>query len=125
VLGQVPSIAVSVGDEKDNDGKTAVTALQSDPPIERLQVEQPHLGFNRDRGPVKNTLRVPRALVARDWKRNLQPPWSSGRQLVPEALEQAGVRLVAHRVTVRVGATVEPKPNRSRRDCQLSDRDAR
>ena len=121
MLGKVPPIAVSVGNQQDDDGKATVSALQLDPPIERLHIEQPHLRLNPDRGPVKNALRVPRTSVASDRKGNLGSPWSSGRQLVPEALEQAGVRLVAHRVTVRVGATVEPKPNCSRRDCHLSD----
>ena len=67
MLGQVPPIDVSGGDEQDDDGKAAVTPLQADSPIERLQVEQSHLGLNPDGGPAENALRIPGALVARDW----------------------------------------------------------
>ncbi len=79
VLAQVPPIAVGVGYQQDDDANSAVAALQCNASIERLQVEQPHLGFDPNDSPLEDTLRVPSPLVARDRKGNFGPPRSPVR----------------------------------------------
>jgi len=124
VFRQMPSIRGRVGHQENDDLDAAVPTLQGDPPIQGLQVEQPHLGLDADDRRVESALCIPRAQVARDWQWNFRSPRDARAELIAKALEKASVTCVPDWIAVGVRTGDEFQSDRRAGRRKLGNRDA-
>ncbi len=114
-----------IGDQDHDPIDPSVSLLAIDPSLQRLDVRDARLGFERRLGPDRPDHHVPGTQVARDRKGHLNAPWDRRREAPPESIEERHLGHIPNGIARRIRPNDQVQPDGGTRSGQDQDRDAR
>jgi hypothetical protein len=122
---QERAVVARVGKHQDQRVDAAIPQLEREASLEGLQIGRSRLRFDADPPALAADMAVPRAQVADDWKRDLDPPVERAVKAPPKLAQDRHVGPVADRLACGVCTRGQFEPDDRDEPAEPDDRDVR